>query len=256
MGKNLWSREHLILAFNLYLKLPFGKMHQRNPEIIQLANLLERTPSSIAMRLGNFASCDPYLQARGIAGLKGGMNQVKPIWDEFYTNQEELVFRSEEILAAKEHTSVPAKFHGVLSDLGEFVGEEKQRLVKTRVNQAVFRTMVLSNYNFQCCITGIPIPELLVASHIVPWSRGVQNRLNPRNGLCLNALHDKAFDKGLLTITADFKIKLSSAFGDFVKESSYQEYFSRYDGKQIMVPKKFVPDQDFLAYHQEQVFVK
>lgn len=256
MLQRVWSTDDLILAFNLYLKLPFGKMHQRNPEIIQLANLLERTPSSIAMRLGNFASCDPYLQARGIAGLKGGMNQVKPIWDEFYTNQEELVFQSEEILAAKQRTSVPAKFHDVLNDLEDMVSEEKQRLVKTRVNQSIFRTMVLSNYNFQCCITGIPIPELLVASHIVPWSKGVQNRLNPRNGLCLNYLHDKAFDKGLLTITADFKIKLSPAFGDFVKESSYQEYFARYDGIQIMVPKKFVPDQEFLAYHQEHVFMK
>lgn len=256
MSKNHWSREELILAFNLYLKLPFGKMHKHNPEIIALANLLGRTPSSIGMRLGNFASCDPYLQARGIAGLQGGMNQVKPIWDEFYTNQEELVFLSEEILATKQQTSVSAKYLNVLSNLDDLVGEDKQRLVKTRVNQSVFRTMVLSNYNFQCCITGMAIPELLVASHIVPWSKGVQNRLNPRNGLCLNALHDKAFDKGFLTITADFKIKLSPAFGDFVKESYYQEYFLRYEGMEIMVPKKFVPDREFLEFHQEQVFKK
>lgn len=256
MPPNLRTREELILSFNLYLKLPFGKMHKHNPEIIALANLLGRTPSSIGMRLGNFASCDPYFQARGIAGLQGGMNQVKPIWDEFYTNQEELVFRSEEILAAKQQTSVSAKYLNVLSDLDDLVGEDKQRLVKTRVNQSVFRTMVLSNYNFQCCITGMAIPELLVASHIIPWSKGVQNRLNPRNGLCLNALHDKAFDKGFLTITADFKIKLSPAFGDFVKENAYQQYFSRYNGMQIMVPKKFVPDSEFLEFHQEQVFKK
>ena len=57
-SKKLWTREELILAFNLYLKLPFGKMHKRTPEIIELANLLGRTPSSIGMRLGNFASVD------------------------------------------------------------------------------------------------------------------------------------------------------------------------------------------------------
>lgn len=256
MAQKPWTRAELMLAFNLYLKLPFGKMHKHNAEIIELAQLLERTPSSIAMRLGNFASCDPYLQARGIAGLQGGMNQVKPIWDEFYMNQEELVYRSEEILAAKQHTSVTEKYDEDLKDLSGFMGVERERLVKTRVNQAVFRTMVLSNYNFQCCITGMPIPKLLVASHIVPWSKSDQNRLNPRNGICLNALHDRAFDKGFITITADFKIKLSSAFGDFIKESAYQEYFSKYNGVHISVPKKFVPDQEFLAYHQEHVFIR
>lgn len=84
----------------------------------------------------------------------------------------------------------------------------------------------------------------------------MQDRLNPRNGLCLNALHDKAFDKVFLTITADFKIKLSPALGEFVKEGAYQEYFSKYKGVQIKVSKKFVPDQDFLDYHQEHVFIK
>ena len=110
MVKKLWSRQELILAFNLYLKLPFGKMHKHTPEIINLANLLGRTPSSIGMRLGDFASVDPILQARGIGGLKGGMSQVKPIWDEFFNNQEELVFLSEQILAEKENSSIENKY--------------------------------------------------------------------------------------------------------------------------------------------------
>ena len=104
--KNLWTREELIIAFNLYLKLPFGKMNKSTPEIIQLANLIGRTPSSIGMRLGNFASVDPYHQGRGVGGLKNGMNQVQPIWDEFFNNQEELIFLSEQILAKKENSSI------------------------------------------------------------------------------------------------------------------------------------------------------
>ena len=99
--RNLWTREELILAFNLYLKIPFGKMHSTNKEVIHLANLIGRTPNSIALRLVNFASVDPVLKARGIKGMDGGTKIVQPIWDEFYTNQEELVFLSEKILAEK-----------------------------------------------------------------------------------------------------------------------------------------------------------
>lgn len=65
-GQQLWTRDELILAINLYCKLPFGKIHRGNPDIVELANLLGRTPSSIAYKLVNFASLDPSLQARGI----------------------------------------------------------------------------------------------------------------------------------------------------------------------------------------------
>jgi len=66
MKRRNWTREELILALNLYLKLPFGKMHSRTPEVIHLAKIIDRTPSSIAMRLVNFASVDPYHQNRGM----------------------------------------------------------------------------------------------------------------------------------------------------------------------------------------------
>lgn len=71
--RKLWTKDELILALNLYLKLLFGKLHSHTPEIIHLPNILGRTPSSIAMRLNNFASVDPYHQQRGIDGLPGGM---------------------------------------------------------------------------------------------------------------------------------------------------------------------------------------
>ena len=61
-----WTREEMILAFNLYLKLPFGKINARNSEIIELAQIINRSPSSVALRLVNYASCDPLLESRGI----------------------------------------------------------------------------------------------------------------------------------------------------------------------------------------------
>lgn len=256
MPKNLWTREELILAFNLYLKLPFGKMHKHTPEIIELAKLLGRTPSSIGMRLGNYASCDPQLQARGIGGLKGGMNQVKPIWDEFYENQEELVFLSEQILAEREETSIENKYNDILSDILNVEGSTVLRLVKTRVNQSFFRTMVLNNYNTKCCITGIDIPELLVASHIIPWSQNEKERLNPRNGLCLNALHDKAFDRGYLTITPEYEIKISTSILSNPNDNLINDYFLRYEKQKIKVPEKFVPSKEFLDFHYHNIFKK
>jgi len=249
----IWSREELILVFNLYLKLPFGKMHKGTPEIIGMAKLLGRTPSSIAMRLSNFASCDPQLQARGVSGLRGGMNQVRPIWDEFYEHQEDLVFESERILAEKEESNLETKYKDLLSDIKDLQGETALCLVKTRVNQHVFRTMVLNNHNSRCCITGFDIPDLLIASHIEPWNANANERLNPHNGLCLNALMDIAFDRGLITVTSEFKVKISP----YIEQKSQgivSTYFEQYEHAEIQIPKKFKPSQDFLNYHYQHIF--
>ena len=102
---NNWTREELILAFNLYLKIPFGKFHHGTKEVVELSTLIHRTPSAVAMRLSNFASVDPYHQNRGVVGLRGGLAQVQPIWEEFSNNKEELIFESEKILAHIQKTS-------------------------------------------------------------------------------------------------------------------------------------------------------
>ncbi len=177
IAQRLWTRDELILALNLYLKLPFGKLHSGTPEIIHLAKILGRTPGSIAMRLNNFASVDPYHQRRGIGGLPGGKKQVEPIWQEFINNKDALLFESERILAEKEHTSIENKFSDDLAGTEHLKGEYKLREVKTRVNQNVFRQIVIANYSGRCAITGIDIPDLLLASHIIPWSKNEQERL-------------------------------------------------------------------------------
>jgi putative restriction endonuclease len=188
--RKLWTRDELILALNLYLKLPFGKLHSGTPEIIHLAKLIGRTSGSVAMRLNNFASVDPYHQQRGIGGLPGGKKQVEPIWNEFINNRNELIFESERILAELEHISLEEKFSDALKGTEHLKGEYKLREVKTRINQNVFRQIVIANYSGKCAITGIDIQDLLVASHIVPWSKNEKERLNPENGICLSALYD------------------------------------------------------------------
>lgn len=254
--RNLWTREELILAFNLYLKIPFGKMHSTNKDIMHLANLIGRTPSSVAIRLVNFASVDPVLKARGIKGMDGGTKIVQPIWDEFFNNREELLFLSEKILAEKENTSIENKYQELLFDIKDLKGETITREVKTRVNQSVFRQMVLANYASKCAITGIDIPQLLLASHIIPWSSNEKERLNPENGICLSPLYDKAFDKGLIGININYEVILSKDLKTKSTTSFFSNYFGSIENQKITEPLKYLPKKEFLEFHLDTIFKK
>ena len=252
--QKLWTREELILAFNLYLKIDFGKIGKTNPQIIELANIIGRTPSSIGMRLGNFASVDPYHQQRGVVGLANGKKQVQPIWDEFFNNQEDLIYESERILALRQNVSLDDKYQDILHDIKDLKGETKIRAVKTRVNQCVFRQMVLTNYTSKCAITGIDIPDLLFASHIVPWSKNEKERLNPENGICLSALYDRAFDRGYIGFTNDYKVLLSSSIKEKSTTEYYDKYFAPIENTTLINPIKYSPSKLFLEYHRDTIF--
>jgi putative restriction endonuclease len=132
-------------------------------------------------------------------------------------------------------------------------GLEREAIVKLRVNQNFFRATVLAAYDYKCCITGLNIVSLLNASHITPWAIDPKNRVNPKNGLCLNALHDRAFDRGLLTITEDYRIKISSIIKG-KQDISAQNFLLRYDDIKMELPHKFTPDQDLLSYHRIHIF--
>ncbi len=237
-------------------KIVFWKITFSTPEIIHLANLIGRTASSVDMRLNNFASVDPYHQQRGIVGLKGGLKQVQPIWNEFINNKDELLFESERILAEKEHISIENKFSDALRDIANLKGEYKLREVKTRVNQNVFRQIVIANYNGKCAVSGIDIPDLLLASHILPWSKNEQERLNPENGICLSPLYDRAYDKGYIGITEKFEILLSNELKKKSKADYFNYHFASLVGTKIILPKKYYPNKEFLQFHLDIIFKK
>lgn len=195
MAKDLWTKDEMILALNLYLKIPFGKMHAGNMDVIKTAHLIGRTPNAVALRLVNYAACDPQLKQRGISGMSHGGKKCEEYWNEFAEDPEKLLYESERILAQYEGTSVEKKFEKELKDIpSDISGDTQIRQVKTRINQNVFRQIILANYDYKCALSGIDIPELLVASHIIPWSENPKERLNPENGICLSSLYDKAFD--------------------------------------------------------------
>lgn len=233
----------------MYCTIPFGTIHNRNPRIINLAAKLGRTPSAVSWKLANFSRLDPKLRERGIEGASHGSKLEIEIWEEFYANGEELIFQSETLLA--DLGAASKDFVDLELDSG-IQGTERERVVRTRVNQDFFRRSILAIYNNKCCITNIGNPELLHASHIVPWSVDNLNRVNPRNGLCLNALHDKAFDRGLMTVTPDYIVKVSPLIE---KDNELrEEWFERYDGRQISLPTSFSPDREFLDYHSSTIY--
>lgn len=251
-GQKLWTRDELILAINLYCKLPFGKLHSNNPEVIKLAKLIGRTPGSVAFKLVNFASLDPSLKARGIKGAYNVSSLDKRIWQEFFNNWNTLPFESEKLLAKLEYTTIE-KLNGIPEEELPKEGKVKEQIIKARVNQSFFRRMIMATYDYTCCITGIRQPELLVAGHIKPWGVDEKNRLNPRNGIVLNALHDRAFEVGLITITPEYKIKVSPTLKS--EESILRDYFFRYEGQSISLPSRFLPDKQFLEYHNKERFI-
>jgi len=252
-GQRLWTREELILAINLYCKLTFGSLHRLNPDVENLANLIGRTSSSVAYKLVNFASLDPSLKARGIIGASHTSYLDKEIWNEFFNHLDELPFESEKLLAKFENTTVE-ELNGIPEYELPREGKTREQIVKVRVNQNFFRSSILASYNNTCCITGIQQPELLIASHIIPWSIDERNRLNPQNGIAINALHDKAFENGLLTITPDFKIKISPLLLNQKNSKQIEEYFIKYNDQDIKKPLKFLPDIEFLKYHNNERF--
>jgi len=253
MASNNWTREELIITFNLYCKIPFGTIHIHNPEIIALAIVLGRTPSAVSWKLANLASLDPSLKKRNIAGASHGSRMDAQVWNEFNGDWDRLAFESEKLLAQKIGKPVEDVSEVDLFDLPK-TGKEREAFVKVRVNQSFFRKAVLAAYNFQCCITGLEIPELLNASHIIPWSKDEANRVNPRNGLCLNAIHDRAFDRGLLTITPDLTIKISKSVKQGNVSEAVQDFLLRFDRMEINKPTRFFPEAKFLEFHNANIF--
>lgn len=255
MARRNWQREELILAFNLYCKTPFGRIHNRNPDIISLAEHIDRSPSALSWKLANFARLDPTIRARNLTGATHGSKGEIEIWEEFNDNWDSLAFESERLLAQTMGRNIEEVAEVSEEELPK-EGKERERVVRSRVNQQFFRATVLAAYDYKCCITGLPLPELLTASHIVPWAVDHANRLNPQNGLCLNAIHDRAFDRGLLTITPDYKVKLTASIRDLDKNEAVRSLLLQYDGSSMTLPHRFVPDIAFLEYHNSNIFLE
>lgn len=165
-----------------------------------------------------------------------------------------MLFESEKILAGLEGTTVEQKYKKSLTHIGELKGEDRLREVQTRVNQNVFRKIILSNYDWKCALSGIDIPELLVASHIKPWAVCEQERLNPENGICLSSLYDDCFDKGLIGFDSDYKVVMSRRITENCDKNYFANYFEPIRNRKLILPEEHKPNQSFLEWHMDEVF--
>lgn len=253
MNRKNWEREQLLKVLSLYCQIPFGRMHSRNTAVIAVADAIGRTPASVALKLVNFASLDPELQARGVRGMGNTSAVDRAIWSEFYGRWEILAENSVHIGEGSTADSSDAELNALeLPEFGltEVIGKSIQRR-----GQSFFRASVIAAYDGKCCITGISCRQLLRASHIVPWSHDQSLRLDPHNGLCLNALHDAAFDRGLITLSENLEVRVSSRLKVEIPEPIYTELFVNHTMTSITMPERFRPASEMLEYHRSKIFV-
>lgn len=240
MRRRLWTKGELKQALKLYCITPFGKIHARNPSIIQLASHIDRTANAVALKLVNFASLDQTIEQKGM-GHVGDLD--KQVWREFFDElKNPALDPAEQNNGFAEQPDSEFMLEGIH-------GYDVDVMSTRRINQQFFRKLVLASYNSKCALSGITAPELLVAGHIVPWSRNPSLRTDPRNGICLNSLFDKAFDRGLITFDEQLRLVFSSKLP--------WETVGKMKGmasEQLILPSRFRPNAEYFEYHRESVF--
>lgn len=250
MAREVWNRTETLVAFNVYCRTPFGRLHGRNPEIVEVAAALGRTPNTLAMKCCNLAAFDSALAARGIKGLTKASRTDADLWDDFRLNPEDIAFESEQAYARLMHREMRAEPEVRWEDVQ---GLDRATVAKVRVNQHFFRSVVLSGYRSRCAVCELPLAALLVASHIVPWCEDKSERMNPQNGICLCVIHDRAFDKGLLLISANYRVSLHPLVQKQSGKPSIQAFFLSFDGKKLCLPDRWHPAPHLLERHAELV---
>lgn len=244
MPRRGWTREETLVALNVYCRTPFGRLHARNPEIIEVAAALGRTPDALAMKCCNLAAFDAALQQRG---LSKGSRLDEQVWQEFMVEPERIAFEAEAAQASLTHQELRAEERVEWEDVE---GLDRTTLTKVRVNQHFFRSLILASYRSACAVCELPFRPLLVASHIVPWSRDRSLRMNPHNGICLCVLHDRAYDTGLLQITPDYNITLAPEIEAQASLATVTANFIAFSGRTLQVPDRWLPDRALLERHR------
>jgi len=257
MVKVRYTEDECILALELYLMLPRKDIRRDNPQIIQLSDFLTskghpHNANSIKMKLENFKAFDPLYLGKS---LSNGSDMDRKIWERFYaTGFTDLSKAAEESRMRISHGD--SSVFG-MENLDEG-GRTKLVEMMERSNQDIFRGRVLTVYDSKCCITGIQSNDMIQACHIKPWSASPENskeRLDPRNGLCLNVLHHKAFDDGLFTLDEKYRVELSPALEQIERPEVIKRYYRPYEGQTITIDmKEFLPSEEYLDYHRKNVF--
>lgn len=203
------------------------------------------------MKLGNFASFDPAHKNRNVRGLTNTSGLDRALWREFEDAPNRIAEESE---AAFNRLSI-APGQAAEPELNLPEGPTEKPLTRPmRLVQNFFRRSVLASYGYKCSFCGLEVRELLNASHIVPWNVSEQLRANPRNGFCLCAIHDRAFDRGLMSVDANSRLLISKRLKKVNPIVLHRVAFLDLEGQRINLPGKFLPDPNCLEYHRHKRF--
>ena len=255
-GEN-WTWEETQAAFALYFLIPPGKQTKTHEDVIALANSLGRTPSSVGLKLANLKANDPNRTGKG---LVNGSKLDSLIWEYYEADGDGFLGSSLDILCSRiESQTRHSELLGEISTEIHYRGTEGyNRIITTtqRVGQEYFRNALLDNYNHRCCLTGLKTETLLMASHIKPWKDSDSHeKVMPSNGLLLNALHDRAFDKGLITINTKNDRMIVVVSSKVKKDGIENEWLWSFSGHEIELPKRALPDLQFIKFHNDEVFL-
>jgi len=237
-----WTREETLEALALYLRTPFGRLHARNPEIIALAERLGRTPGAVALKACNLAALDDSLPRKGM----GHASKLdREVWEASLRDPEMIL----PVYARQTGATEPPS--GLEEEQAEPILPEAPQVtervaaVRQRLGQDFFRRMVLVAWAERCPLTGVDDTRLLNASHIVAWKDDPANRLNPRNGICLNTLHDRAFDRRLITFDEDMRLVIAPDVPERARR-----VLERVESPRLSMPERFRPDPVLLEAHR------
>lgn len=271
-GNPKWSRDETILALDLYNQCAGRIPSDKDPRVINLSKILRslriyqdaasrpsfRNPDGVAFKLQNIRSV-----ATG-HGLKNVSKTDRQVWADLGGQPEKVRSLAQEIMASAKgldeldspDPEVSERFDG--SNAEEFLrlaqdlaltDSERNALVKLRKGQEKFRQQLIERWR-GCAVTGCAQHELLIASHIVPWSmcKTGQERLSVSNGLLLLPNIDKLFDRGMITFGDDFSIQISSRL-------SKAEYEVFGVNERMKLSGEFGDVVPFLRRHRETRFL-
>jgi len=214
---------------------------------------------------GKLVKCYPFnefIHQSEIGNFKWTFKDKKESWEHFFNQYgmnkinkidfEELLKISESNVEFDKEPDAEAEATKDIQS-GNYEVDDKEGKTKIRAKQQAFSNKVKTNYNNQCAICSIKTKEFLIGSHIIPWSKRKDIRIKPSNGICLCSLHDKAFDKGFISLTNDLKIIITEIKLD---DLQLVNELKKINGKKIFKPKIHAPEKEFLEYHREAIFRK
>ncbi|MBC08469.1 HNH endonuclease [Thalassospira sp.] len=266
-GKN-WTDDQRYAALSLYFELEFGQFDQRNKKVIALSQVIGRSPSAVAFKLGNYANLDPTLDRKGFSNVS---KADRELIERFHRSPERVVAEMAraiercKLAASIDINRVGASDHNIGMEEAAAAFDVSGRKttataeVTVRRGQSFFRDAVLTGYKNRCCVCGLSLTKMLEAAHIIDHSASDQeiHRLRPDNGLSLCRNHHRAFDCGCWTLDENYRVEIDHRMHSLVKhDQRVEEVLTCFDGKDIFQPFRYLPSKEYIAWHRENRFAQ